>query len=83
MDDERKEVLIELADYIETHYNQYSRGVAYLRSLAGQMALPRQPPKRIEFLLLNVVGIQRGAVILGTPEIHTIHTMRVTFHRFH
>ena len=83
LDDERKEVLIEMAYYLEANYTNYARGIEYLRKLAGQIAMRRIPPKRIEFLLLNLAGIQRGAVILGNPEIHTIHTMRVTFHRFH
>ena len=72
-----------MADYLEANYTNYARGIEYLRKLAGQIAMRRIPPKRIEFLLLNMAGIQRGAVILGNPEIHTIHTMRVTFHRFH
>eukprot|EP00435_Cladocopium_sp_Y103_P070378 s13_g35.t1 len=77
IDDDRKDVLIEMADYLEANYTNYARGIEYLRKLAGQIAMRRVPPKRIEFLLLNMAGIQRGAVILGNPEIHTIHTMRV------
>lgn len=83
LDDDRKEVLSDLADYLESNYHQYSRGIEYLRMLAGQIARARVPPRRIEFLLLNIARIQRGAVILGNPDIHTLHTMRVTFHRYH
>lgn len=83
LDDDRKEVLLELAEYLESNYHHYSRGVQYLRMLAGQVAMPRVPPCRIEFLLLNIARVQRGAVLLGNPEIHTLHTMRVTFHRYH
>ena len=83
LDDDRREVLSELADYLEANDHQYSRGIAYLRMLAGQIASARVPPRRIEFLLLNMARIQRGAVMLGNPDVHTLHTMRVTFHRYH
>ncbi|CAK9023126.1 Uncharacterized protein SCF082_LOCUS16076 [Durusdinium trenchii] len=76
LDDERKQILLEVATYLEDHYINYGRGIHYLRQLAGTVALPRSPPPRIEFLLLNPVGIQRGAVVLANAEIHTLHAMQ-------
>ncbi len=83
LDDERKEVLLEVAEYLEENYIQYGRGILYLRQLAGQYALPRVPAPRIEFLLLNQAGRQRGAIVLPNAEVHTLHTMTVRFHRYH
>jgi len=83
LDDERKETLLEVATYLEENYTQYHRGIMYLRQLAGEHALPRSPAPRINFLLQNPAHIQRGAVVLGNAEPHTLHTMKVTFHRYH
>ncbi|CAK9033935.1 unnamed protein product [Durusdinium trenchii] len=68
LDDDRKEVLLEVASYLEDNYSHYGRGILYLRQLAGQYALPRSPAPRIEFLLTRHAGIQRGAVILPNAE---------------
>ncbi|CAK9107144.1 Uncharacterized protein SCF082_LOCUS49885 [Durusdinium trenchii] len=76
LDDDRKEVLLEVASYLEDNYSHYGRGILYLRQLAGQYALPRSPAPRIEFLLTRHAGIQRGAVILPNAEVHTLHNMR-------
>lgn len=83
LDDERKEVLLEVAEYLEENYLQYGRGILYLRQLAGLFALPRTPAPRLEFLLLNQAGRQRGAIVLPNAEVHTLHTMTVRFHRYH
>lgn len=83
LDDDRKEVLLEVADYLEKHYKQYARGIFYLRQLAGQYALPRTPPPRLDFLLVNHAARQRGAIVLQNAEVHTLHTMRVRFHRYY
>lgn len=83
LDDERKEIILEVAEYLEEHYSQYGRGILYLRQLAGDVALPRSPPPQIQFLLTNPVGIQRGAVVLANAQVHTVHTMQVRFHRYH
>ena len=82
MDDDKKATLIEIAEFLRENYVQYSRGVAYLEQLAGVRAMPRAPPARVGFLLLNQAGVQRGAVVLGNPEPHTLHTMNVRFHRY-
>eukprot|EP00435_Cladocopium_sp_Y103_P022359 s514_g5.t1 len=68
LDDERKEVLLEVASYLEENYDHYGRAVLYIRQLAGLYAMPRTPPPRIEFLLMNHAGLQRGAVVLPNAE---------------
>lgn len=83
LDDDRKEVLLEVAEYLEENYTQYSRGIFYLRQLAGQYALQRTKPPRLDFLLANHAARQRGAVVLQNAEVHTLHTMRVRFHRYY
>lgn len=83
LDQERQTILLEVASYLEEHYSHYGRGIQYLRQLAGQGALPRENPPRIQFLLTNPAGIQRGAVVLANAEVHTLHTMQVRFHRYH
>ena len=83
LDDDRKTVLLEIAEYLKEHYNQYGRGIAYLEQLAGVRAKVRKLAKPLGFLLVPQAAVQRGAVMLGNPEPHTLHTMKVTFHRFH
>ena len=83
MDDERKEVLTEIIEFLRSQYVQYGRAIGYLEQLAGIRAMPRKPPEQLHFLLVPQAGIQRGAIVLGNLEPHTLHTMRVTFHRYH
>ena len=83
LDDDRKEVLLEIAEYLRENYVQYGRGIAYLEQLAGVRAMVRHPPARLRFLLIAQAAVQRGAIDLGMPEIHTLHTVKVRFHRFH
>ena len=83
MTDERNEVLLEISEFLKTNYIQYGRAVAYLEQLAGARAMPRKPAEQLHFMLVPQTGIQRGAIVLGNPEPHTLHNMRVTFHRFH
>ena len=58
LDDDRKTVLLEIASYLEKNYNQYGRGIVYLRQLAGTFAKPRVPAPQLQFLL-NGPGIGR------------------------
>ena len=83
LDDERKDVLIEICEFLKENYFQYGRAICYLEQLAGARAMPRKPPQQLDFLLVPQVAVQRGAIVLGNLEPHTLHTMRVTFHRFH
>ena len=83
LDDERKDVLLEIVEYLKAMYVQYGRGIAYLEQLAGVRAMPRTPATVLSFLLVPQAGVQRGAIVLGNLEPHTLHTMRVTFHRYH
>lgn len=83
IEDERKEVLLEIVQFLREHYVQYNRAICYLEQLAGIRAMPRRPAKQLNFLLIPQAGIQRGAIVLGNLEPHTLHTMRVTFHRYH
>ena len=83
LDDDRKEVLLEIAEYLREHYVQYGRGIAYLEQLAGVRAMVRRPASQLRFLLIAQAAVQRGSVDLGTPEIHTLHTVKVRFHWFH
>ena len=83
LDDERKEVLLEIVEYLKECYVQYGRAIAYLEQLAGVRAMPRTPATVLNFLLVPQAGVQRGAIVLGNLEPHTLHTMRVTFHRYH
>ncbi|CAK9096217.1 Uncharacterized protein SCF082_LOCUS45183, partial [Durusdinium trenchii] len=55
LDDDRKEVLLELAEYLESNYHHYSRGVQYLRMLAGQVAMPRAVEPDTEYSIKNVL----------------------------
>ena len=83
LDDERKEVLLEIVEYLNANYVHYGRAVAYLEQLAGVRAMPRNPATQLHVFLVPQAGIQRGAIVLGNLEPHTLHTMRVTFHRYH
>ena len=76
-------MLLEVASYLEENYDQYGRAILYIRQLAGLYAMPRTPPPRIEFLLMNHARLQRGAVVLPNAEVHTLHTMNVRFHLYH
>ena len=82
-DDERKAVLIEICEFLKENYFQYGRAVCYMEQLAGVPAMPRKPSQQLDFLLVPQAAVQRGAIVLGNLEPHTLHTMRVTFHRFH
>ena len=81
LDDERKEVLKEIAEFLNDNYSQYGRGVAYLLQLAGERAVQRTPPPQLSFIENSDFGVQRGGLVLGNPEPHVWHTMRVRFHR--
>ena len=83
LDDERKEVLLEIVEYLNSNYVHYGRAVAYLEQLAGVRAMPRIPATQLHVFLVPQAGVQRGAIVLGNLEPHTLHTMRVTFHRYH
>ena len=81
LEDERKEVLLEIAEYLNDNYVQYSRGVRYLQQLAGVFASPRVAPPVLEFIENVEFGRQRGGLVLANPEPHVMHTMQVRFHR--
>lgn len=84
IDDARKEVLMEIASFLHENYTtKFARGVAYLERLAGHRAFVRETPPTLNGLLMlvNRVGVQRGSVVFGNPAPHTVHRMRVTFHR--
>ena len=81
MDEDRQEVLKEIAEYLNDNYSQYGRGVAYLLQLAGVYAAQRVPPPRLSFLEDGSFGVQRGAMLMRDPEPHVWHTMNVRFHR--
>lgn len=81
LEDDRKDVLREIADDLNENYSQYSRGVAYLLQLAGVYAIPRAQPPRLTFLENSDFGVQRGGLVLADPEPHVMHTMHVRFHR--
>ena len=81
LEDERKDVLREIAEYLNQNYQQYARGVNYLLQLAGDCAIQRQPPPQLSFLEDSNFGVQRGGVVLGNPAPHVMHTMVVRFHR--
>ena len=83
LDQERKETLLEIVEFLRESYSIYGRAIHYLEQLAGVRAMHRAPAGRIEFLLVPQAGVQRGAIALGNPEPHTLHTMKVTFHRYH
>ena len=51
LDDDRKNTLLEIATYLEKNYNQYGRGIVYLRQLAGTLAKPRVAAPQLQFLL--------------------------------
>ena len=53
----------------------------YLLQLAGVYAIQRVPPPRLSFIEDSDFGVQRGGLVLGNPEPHVWHTMRVRFHR--
>ena len=71
MDDDRKEVLIEIIEFLRENYVQYGRAIGYLEQLAGVRAMPRRAPEQLHFLLAPQAGIQRGAIVLGNLEPHT------------
>ena len=50
LDDDRKEVLREIAEYLNDNYQQYARGVHYLLQLAGDCAVERKPPPHLSFI---------------------------------
>lgn len=83
LDDDRKEVLMDIATYLQRNYSNLGRGIAYLERLAGRTAFVRERPPTLQGLLMlvNRVGVLRGAVVFGNPAPHTLHRMRVTFHR--
>eukprot|EP00435_Cladocopium_sp_Y103_P011925 s1235_g3.t1 len=64
VDDDRKAVLIEICEYLKENYFQYGRAICYLEQLAGVRAMPRTPPKQLDFLLVPQVGVQRGAIAM-------------------
>lgn len=82
LEDDRKEVLLEIAEYLNDNYVQYGRGVRYLQQLAGVTATPTTPPPRLSFLQNSDFGVQRGGMVLTDPEPHVMHTMSVRFHRY-
>lgn len=47
LDDERKEVLLEIVEYLNANYVHYGRAVAYLEQLAGVRAMPRNPATQL------------------------------------
>lgn len=81
LDDDRKDVLRDIAEYLNQHYQQYSRGVSYLLQLAGDMAVQRHLPPRLTLLENSNFGAQRGGVVYANPTPHVMHTMFVRFHR--
>ena len=82
LEDDRKEVLLEIADYLNSNYVQYGRGVRYLQQLAGVAAVVRVDPPRLSFVENSDFGLQRGGMVLPDPEPHVMHTMSVRFHRY-
>ena len=81
LDDERKEVLREIASYLNENYSQFGRGVNYLLQLAGDRAVQRNQPPHLSFIENSNFGVQRGGVVLQNPQPHVMHTMFVRFHR--
>ena len=82
LDDDRKEVLRQIARYLERNYSQYARGVRYLRQLTGEFAIHRTPAPELSFLISPAaLGLQHDIVLPAGYEPHVIHNMRVTFHR--
>lgn len=84
LEDERKDVLNELAECLAEQYPQYGCGVRYLRTLTGQVARPIKDPPKLDFLLAGSnCPLQRGHIVLPHPEPHSVHRLNVTFHRYH
>lgn len=82
LEDDRKQVLLEIAEYLNSHYVQYGRGVRYLQQLAGEAAVVRVAPPRLSFIENSDLGVQVGGMVLQDPEPHVMHTMFVRFHRY-
>ena len=76
-------MLVEIAEYLRANYTNYGRAIGYLEQLAGVRAMPRKKACQLQFLCMPQASVQRGAVILGNPELHTLHSMQVRFHRYH
>ena len=82
--EERAQHLTDLAEYFTEHYPQYGRGAHYLLQLAGKIAVKRQPPTKLQWLLSGPTpGAQRGHARLNDPEPHNIRRLRVQFHRYY
>ena len=59
LSDERREVLSELADSLTDTYSCYGRAARYYKQLCGEIAMQREAPPRLDFLLNVGVAAQR------------------------
>ena len=81
---ERAEILVELAAYLTDNLPQYARGAHYLLQLAGKVAVKRNWPTKLTWILSGPVpGIQRGNPLLQDPEPHNVRRLQVKFHRYY
>ncbi|CAK9005798.1 Uncharacterized protein SCF082_LOCUS8747 [Durusdinium trenchii] len=55
LDDDRKEVLMDIATYLQRNYSNLGRGIAYLERLAGRTAFVRERPPTLQGLLMLAV----------------------------
>lgn len=80
LDDERRAELINLADNIEKDYPHMGRGVAYLRSLAGQDQCRQQSPA-LKFIEAGPSALGLGDMQLGPRRLPPKpHKLQVVFH---
>ena len=83
LEDAKAEEYSELANWLESSFpNRYSRGVHYLRQLAGELAMPQETLPRLSWLSprhLQVAAPPR--VVLPDPLESDTHNLRVQFHR--
>ncbi|CAK9047521.1 unnamed protein product [Durusdinium trenchii] len=56
LDDDRKEVLMDIATYLQRNYSNLGRGIAYLERLAGRTAFVRERPPTLQGLLMLDMG---------------------------
>lgn len=84
LDDQRKDDLRELAQFLNHEFPQYSRGARYLQMLAGDVARPIEHPPQIQWILAGATPpVQRGSPALSHPEPHSVRRLQVAFQRYH
>ena len=79
---ERKIELRLLAKHLASHYPNLGRGCRYLLQLAGDIAVDRPKPPKLDIILNGASpGVLRGAPRLPDAQPHVAHTLKVRFHR--